>query len=31
MERELSDRAAAVRHVLALLGDAGKVSGQAVP
>jgi GTP-binding protein EngB required for normal cell division len=31
MERELSDRAAAVRHVLALLGDAGKVSGQAAP
>jgi serine/threonine protein phosphatase PrpC/GTP-binding protein EngB required for normal cell division len=27
-ERELSERAAAVRHALALLGDAGKVSGQ---
>jgi GTP-binding protein EngB required for normal cell division len=30
-ERELSERAAAVRHALALLGDAGKVSGQAAP
>jgi hypothetical protein len=30
-QRELSDRAAAVRHALSLLGDAGKVSGQAAP
>jgi GTP-binding protein EngB required for normal cell division len=30
-ERELSDRASAVRHALALLGDAGKVSGQTAP
>jgi GTP-binding protein EngB required for normal cell division len=30
-ERELSDRVAAVRHALGLLGDAGKASGQAAP
>jgi GTP-binding protein EngB required for normal cell division len=30
-ERELSDRAAAIRHALTLLGDAGQVSGQAAP
>jgi hypothetical protein len=30
-ERELSGRAAAVRHALTLLGDAGTVSGQAAP
>jgi GTP-binding protein EngB required for normal cell division len=30
-ERELSDRAAAIRHALTLLGDAGQVSGQTPP
>jgi GTP-binding protein EngB required for normal cell division len=29
--RELSGRAAAIRHVLTLLGDAGQASGQAAP